>query len=423
MPRARSREQPVTIVEHMLSFRTVTSASALFVCALTSACSSDEGANSGAPATAGSSGATSAGNGGMASGGGAAGMAGSNVAGSDAVAGSGGSISAGAGGGGGGGAGGTGGTGGAGGGAAGGATACSKMGTQADPGKDGDGKQQLDAPYTPAPETQMRMNDAPIGKVNDMPVADKPPQALIYSATKQYPGLNQMLKYEYWIYVPSQYKAGCPAALMVFQDGMHYVAEDTEFNAPLVFDNLIAKGDMPVTIGVFINPGEPGDGNYTGNEYQNRHVQYDTNNTNYANFVIDEFLKDVVLPKYDIVDDPEGWAISGHSSGGVAAFIAGWYRPEKFHKILTHDASFAIPGGSLLNSIDSSAVKPLRTYLMSGPNDLGGWYDANTSAFNKLTAKQYHVRYITETSQHFPPQAGVQDFANALRWMWRGYKL
>jgi enterochelin esterase family protein len=319
--------------------------------------------------------------------------------------------------------GGGGGSGGSGGTGSGGAGSCSKMGTQADPGTDGDAKVQLDGPYKPAPETQMRMNNAPVGKVNDTDVSDKPPKALIYSATKQYPGLNQMLKYEYWIYVPAQYKAGCPAALMVFQDGMHYVAEDTEFNAPLVFDNLIAKGDMPVTIGVFINPGEPGDGNYTGSEYQNRHVQYDTNSTNYANFVIDEFLKDVVLPKYDIVDDPEGWAISGHSSGGVAAFIAGWYRPEKFHKILTHDASFAIPGSSLLNAIDAMAAKPLRVYLMSGPNDLGGWYDANNSAYNKLNAKQYHVRYITETSQHFPPQAGVQDFAEALRWMWRGYKL
>lgn len=405
----------------MLSFRSVASASALILGAWSAACSSNEGTNNGTMTpSAGSSGASSAGSGGMAAGGSAAGMAGASVAGSEAMAGSGGMPAGGMGGGGGAGAGGTGGAAGT---ATGGASACSKMGTQADPGTDGDGKQQLDAPYTPAPETQMRQDDAPVGKVNDMPVADKPPKALLYAATKQYPGLNQMLKYEYWIYVPAQYKAGCPAALMVFQDGMHYVAEDTEFNAPLVFDNLIAKGEMPVTIGVFINPGEPGDGNYTGNEYQNRHVQYDTNNTNFANFVIDEFLKDVVLPKYDIVDDPEGWAISGHSSGGVAAFIAGWYRPEKFHKILTHNASFAIPGSSLLNAIDSNAAKPLRVYLMSGPNDLGGWYDANNSAFNKLTAKQYHVRYITETSQHFPPQAGVQDFANALRWMWRGYKL
>ena len=78
---------------------------------------------------------------------------------------------------------------------------------------------------------------------------------------------------------------------------------------------------------------------------------------------------------------------------------------------------------SLLGAVDASPVKPLRVYLMSGPNDLGGWYPANTDAFTRLTAKQYHVQYITETSQHFPPQAAQQDFANALKWMWRGYEL
>jgi enterochelin esterase family protein len=301
------------------------------------------------------------------------------------------------------------------------------VGTQAEPGTDGDGKKQLDAPYTPAAETQMHLNAAPVGKVNDMPVADKPPAAQIYSATKLYPGVTQMLKYEYWIYVPAQYKAGCPAALMVFYDGMHYVAEDSEFNAPTVFDNLIATGDMPVTIGVFINPGEPGDGNYTGNEQPNRSKQYDRNTPDQANFIVDEFLKDVVLPKYDLVDDPNGWAISGHSSGGIAAFMVGWYRPEKFRKLMTHDASFSNTGDymgmSLMEAVDASPLKPLRVYLMSGPNDLGGWYNANTNAFDKLTAKQYHLRYITETSQHFPPQAGIQDFAEGLRWLWRGYKL
>jgi enterochelin esterase family protein len=311
--------------------------------------------------------------------------------------------------------------------AAGGAGSCSKVGTQADPGKVGDGKMQIDGPYKPAPESQMHLDSAPVGTINDMPIGAQIPKPMIYAATKQYPGLNQMLKYEYWIYVPSQYKAGCPAALMVFQDGMHYVSTDSQFHAPVVFDNLIAKGDMPVTIGVFINPGEPGDGHYDGNEYQNRHVQYDKHDPAYVNFLVDEFLKDIVLPKYNIVDDPEGWAVSGHSSGGIAAFMAGFLRPEKFHKLLTHDASFPLPGDymgmSLMESVDSSPLKPLRVYMMSGPNDLGGWYDANNTAFTRLTAKQYHVRYITETSQHFPPQAGIQDFAEALRWMWRGYKL
>jgi len=239
-----------------------------------------------------------------------------------------------------------------------------------------------------------------------------------------------MLKYEYWIYVPAQYKPGCAAALMVWQDGLHYVGiDDAKFNAPTVLDNLIASGDMPVTIALFVNPGEPGDGHYNGQEYGNRHVQYDKNNDAYAHFLIDEFLPENVLGKYTITTDADGWGIGGHSSGGIAAFMVGWYRPEKFHKLLTHDASFPNTGDnngvSLLGSVDASPVKPLRVYLMSGPNDLDppNWYNGNTNAATKLGAKGYHYQYRTENSTHYPPVAGVSDFANALRWMWRGYKL
>jgi len=57
--------------------------------------------------------------------------------------------------------------------------------------------------------------------------------------------------------------------------------------------------------------------------------------------LVDEIIPDVVLSKYDIVEDPDGWGVSGHSSGGIVAFMAGWYRPDKFHKLLTHNASFS----------------------------------------------------------------------------------
>ena len=135
-----------------------------------------------------------------------------------------------------------------------------------------------------------------------------------------------------------------------------------------------------------------------------------------------------VLGKYDIVTDPDGWGIGGHSSGGIAAFIAGWSRPDRFRKLLTHSASFPNTGNggsTLLASIDSSEKKPLRVYLMSGPKDLGGdsWFNTNTSAATKLAAKGYHYEYRTMQNSHFPPTGGQFDFANALRWMWRGYKL
>ncbi len=404
----------------MASFRLNLGLSALAValCGFAAGCSSD--APTASTDSTGGAGASAAGTSG-ASGGGSAGAS--------ASGGSAGSAAAGASSGGSGGSLATAGAGGMSVAGAAGANACPTMGTQADPGTDGDGKTTLTAPYTPAPETLSHLNGAPKGKLNGLEVGGAAmPQPTIYAKQGAYPGEAQMLKYEYWIYVPAQYKPGCAATLTVFQDGLHFIGyDDAGLNAPTVLDNLIASGDIPVTIGLFINPGEPGTGHYDGHETPIRSQQYDTNNDVYVSFLVNEFLPTNVLNQYDIVTDPDGWLIGGHSSGGIAAFVAGWYRPDKFRKLLTFDASFPNTkpnnGVALLDAINQADAKPLRTYLMSGPNDLGGWYDANTKAATELAAKNYHYIYRVETSSHYPPLAAQQDFANALKWMWRGYQL
>src|SRR5262249_46289952 len=58
-----------------------------------------------------------------------------------------------------------------------------------------------------------------------------------------------------WVYVPEQYEGKTPACVMVFQDGSGYVNEKGQYRVPVVFDNLIHKKEMPVTVGIFINPG------------------------------------------------------------------------------------------------------------------------------------------------------------------------
>src|SRR5689334_2719179 len=42
------------------------------------------------------------------------------------------------------------------------------------------------------------------------------------------------------VYIPAQYNAARPAALMVFQDGLGYMSTNGSWRVPLVFDNLIA---------------------------------------------------------------------------------------------------------------------------------------------------------------------------------------
>ena len=57
---------------------------------------------------------------------------------------------------------------------------------------------------------------------------------------------------DYWIYVPSQYEKEKPACVMVVQDGLNRA---NGWKLTTVMDNLIHKREMPVTIGIFVNPG------------------------------------------------------------------------------------------------------------------------------------------------------------------------
>src|SRR5690349_7552127 len=81
--------------------------------------------------------------------------------------------------------------------------------------------------------------DVPHGTVKDMPAWE----SKIFENTTR----------EWAIYVPAQYMKEKPAALMIFQDGHDYRNVKGRWRVPIVFDNLIARGDMPPTIAIFIN--------------------------------------------------------------------------------------------------------------------------------------------------------------------------
>ena len=94
--------------------------------------------------------------------------------------------------------------------------------------------------YTPGPDSQPQPG-VPRGKVEG---------PLIWKS-HVFPNTVR----EYWIYVPAQYDPSVPAAVMIFQDGHKYVNVEQEYRAPIVMDNLIHRKQMPVTIGLFVNPG------------------------------------------------------------------------------------------------------------------------------------------------------------------------
>lgn len=283
---------------------------------------------------------------------------------------------------------------------------------QMDPGKDGNGVEQQSAPYVPPPELTQRIADAPEGTV---------------SAPAMFNSKIFGLNFKYRVYVPAQYRAGDVAALMVFQDASSvYLGL---MNTPLVMDNLIHKGEMPVTIALFLDPAtETGDYVHERDNGK-RSEQYDTMSDKYGRFLTTEIIPQVIQRQYNIVKNAAGWAIAGQSSGGIAAFTVAWNWPDYFNKVLTQNGSFVNirGGGSYPQLIRDEPVKPLRVYLSSGTNDLnnefGSWLTANTNMASALGERDYDYRFRPGTGGHFPPLQAQADFPDALRWLWRGYIL
>jgi len=233
---------------------------------------------------------------------------------------------------------------------------------------------------------------------------------------------------DYYVYVPKQYDATKPAAAMVFQDGHTYVKETGDFRVPIVFDNLIAKGEMPVTIGIFINPGhkaeKPPDDPWKSN---NRSFEYDTLSDQYARFLLDEILPEVGK-EYKLTDRAAGRAICGISSGGICAFTVAWQRPDAFSKVLSHVGSFTnIRGGHVYPALIRKTLppKPIRVFLQDGSKDLdnqfGNWPLANQEMAAALKFAKYDYRFEFGTEGHNGKQGGA-ILPDSLRWLWRDYK-
>jgi enterochelin esterase-like enzyme len=229
---------------------------------------------------------------------------------------------------------------------------------------------------------------------------------------------------EYHVYVPQQLDESKPAAVMVFQDGHAYIGEEGQFRVPVVFDNLIQQGRMPVTIGIFINPGHIAD-ELPENPWRssNRSFEYDSLTDQYARFVIDEMLPEVGK-KHRLSDRPEDRTICGISSGGICAFTVAWHRPDVFRNVLSHVGSFTnIRGGHVYPAlIRKTERKPIRVFLQDGSNDLdnahGSWWLANLEMDAALKFARYDYRFVGGEGAHNGIHGGA-ILPESLDWLWR----
>ena len=250
--------------------------------------------------------------------------------------------------------------------------------------------------------------------------------------SQAYPGTQ----HTYWVYVPRQYDPAIPAALMVYQDGQAFKAEKGDIRAQNVMDNLIYRREIPVMIGVFINPGRrPDQPEPTPREWgdrdTNRPTEYNSLDDRYAR-VITEELMPALRQDYNISPDPELHGIGGSSSGAIAAFTVAWERPDDFRKVLSNVGSFVnLRGGHVYpEKILATPKKPIRVYLCDGRNDNRGgrrnggydqtrdWFYQNVRLMHALTEKGYDVNYSWGMNNHGQKFGGA-IMPEMMRWLWR----
>ena len=243
-----------------------------------------------------------------------------------------------------------------------------------------------------------------------------------FDKSKIFPGTVR----DYWVYVPAQYKAGEPACVYISQDGIHY-------EAPTVFDNLIHKKEMPVVIGVFVNPGvvKTINSNAALDRF-NRSYEYDGLGDNYARFLLEELLPEVETKKTTdgrairVSHEGNDRAIAGASSGAIAAFTAAWERPDAFSRVFSSIGTFVdLRGGSRYPTlIRKYEPKPIRVFLQDGSNDHniygGDWWMANQSMERALVFAGYEVEHAWGDGGHTGKQA-TAVFPDAMRWLWKDW--
>jgi enterochelin esterase family protein len=253
----------------------------------------------------------------------------------------------------------------------------------------------------------------------------------------------------YWIYVPVHYDPKNPPNLLVFQDGQRAINPQGPLNIPVVLDNLIAKGDIPPTIGIFITPGNTGTEHYpdnlgTGNP-NHRAPEYDALSDAYTRFLIEEMLPEVAKT-YKFTDDPKKRAIGGTSSGAICAWTVAWNRPDAFGNVISMIGSYTsigyhpatadhpmTPGGDTYPGlIRRGPIRPIRIFLQDGTNDLdnqfGNWHLANEQMLSSLQwananadaknipGARYDVRYEWGDGAHSDVHGGWL-LPGILRWM------
>lgn len=256
------------------------------------------------------------------------------------------------------------------------------------------------------------------------------------------------------VYVPSAYKDGTEAPVLIIQDGPGPI--DMIARA---LDNLTGSTDplkkLPGFIAVAVQNGSDRDG--SDGQGSERGLEYDTLSDRYSKFIDTEVLPAVIAnadvkaayPNLKFTTDPEGRGSYGCSSGGAAALSMGWFAPDLWHRIITYSGTFVdqqnhtqpeaqmYPFGAWEYHSEKQLIKnqtpnkPLRIFLNVNENDNGAdrdeashhnWVMANQRTAAALKDKAYHYRYVfAKGLGHCAGDVVNLTLADTLMWAWRGY--
>ncbi|MDR0869839.1 MAG: SMP-30/gluconolactonase/LRE family protein [Planctomycetaceae bacterium] len=265
----------------------------------------------------------------------------------------------------------------------------------------------------PLTADSQRNDGVPVGKILNFP----------FEGSKIFPNTKRNIS----VYVPAQYKADKPACVYAALDGLG-------FNAPVVFDNLIHKGELPVIIGIGTSSGDVPSA--TGeNPRHNRSFEFDGLSDNLGRFLIEEIFPFVEQQKtpdglpIKLSKDPNDRCTGGGSTGGIGAFTLAWERPDQFRRVFSAIGTFVcMRGGDRYPVlVRKTEPKPLRIFLQDSSHDqwlggpeVGDWWISNVAVNRALEFSGYDVKHAWGTGPHSGAQA-AQVFPDAMRFLWKDY--
>ncbi len=238
---------------------------------------------------------------------------------------------------------------------------------------------------------------------------------------KIYPGVP----HDYQVYVSAKVDAAKPAPYMIFLDGSGYAGNGMRI--PVVLDNLIAKGEVPPMVAIFVNPGvlQPAKPETQLARFS-RDWEYDDVRPNFSRFLLEELIPEVGKT-VKLSTNPDDHAIAGTSTGAVGAFMAAWYRPDVFHRVLYLIGTFVDMRGANQAPfwIRKQEPKPIRVFLQDGSADIdsyaGNWPLQNQSMNAALNFQGYDHRFDYYEGEAHSTRKSSELMPDILRWLWRGY--